>query len=337
MAKPQMINISNLEDFKLEDAVQAKLDAAKSMNILITGKHKVGKSTLINSLFYIKGKPYKRVAEEGDFELTTKEVTCHTREFFGISFNIYDTRGLQDGQGSDIDYMREMQKKCGTVHLVIYCTKLEEPIRPEDVQVLKNITLAFGITFWENVVIALTFANNIRPVDPDDDEQEFFEERLKKKTELLCRRFKEEKGLHIGEERANQLSNRILPTGSARDLKLPGGIEDWRVDFWCGCLDACKEEAKGAVLKLAWKNPLFVAKVVGTSVATGSGAAAVVGGSGAVGAGIGLCATGFLLPLGIGLIVGGAIGGMLGVGSAAGGGAGLWLTIKEKFKKKDKY
>ena len=335
-AEPQ-INISNLADIPMEDAVREKLKDSKSVNILITGKYQVGKSTLINSLFYVKGEKYVRCAVEGSLKPTTTKVSSYALESNGVVYNIYDTRGLKDGQGHDMKYIRQMIEECGSsfaFHLVIYCTKLDEPIRPDDKDALKNITLTFGIKFWKNVVIALTFANQVEPVDPDDDEEEFFKKTLETKTELLYKCFMEEKGLRIGETIANELKKRILPTGSAKKLQLPDGIEDWRAPFWLGCLAACKEEAKGAVLKVAWTNPLFVATVVGTSVATTSGTLAVVGGSGAVGAGIGLCATGFLLPLGIGLIVGGVIGGALGVGGAAGGGAGLWLTIKEKFKKK---
>ena len=327
----EQASLLQLEDLKLEDAIQAKLDGSKSMNILIVGKHQVGKSTLINSLFYEKGQKYTRLALEGDLEPTTMEVKSFPLKVGDTTFHIYDTRGLQDGKGHDIKYIREMKKKCETVHLVIYCTKLDDPVRPEEKKALKDLKLAFGEGFWQNAVIALTFANQVEPVDPDPSitEEKFLMDRFMTKTTLLFNFFK--KDLCVKPELLDKLVDRFLPAGSARKCQLPG-IGDWRVGFWLGCIDACHEGAKGVVLKLAWKDPNFVRKVVGNSIATSAGAAGVVGGSGAVVAGIGLCATGVLAPVGITLIVGGVIGGLLGVGSTAGAATGLAATIRSEKK-----
>ena len=138
----------------------------------------------------------------------------------------------------------------------------------------------------------------------------------------------------INEELVEKLKTRIYPVGSAKVLKLPGMAdgEDWRGDFWKGCLEACKEEAKGAALKMAWRDPAFVSTVVKSSVvSTVAGTAGAVGGGGCVIAGIVLTAIGILAPVGITLIVGGAVGGLLGVGAAAGGAKGI--TSARKIKK----
>ena len=89
-------------------------------------------------------------------------------------------------------------------------------------------------------------------------------------------------------------------------LKLPGMAdgEDWRVDFWRGCLKVCKEDAKGAALKIAWrKDPLLALSIF---VGLGAGVVAATGGAGVV-AGAAMTATGVLVPVGITFIVAGSI------------------------------
>ena len=55
-----------------------------------------------------------------------------------------------------------------------------DPVRPEEDTALCNLTNTFGESIWENVVIALTFANEIQPADPDEDDAD------RKTKKLLC-------------------------------------------------------------------------------------------------------------------------------------------------------
>ena len=52
--KEEEVPITTLSDLSLEDAVRQKLEASKELNILIVGCYQVGKSALINALFYKK-------------------------------------------------------------------------------------------------------------------------------------------------------------------------------------------------------------------------------------------------------------------------------------------
>ena len=105
-------------------------------------------------------------------------------------------------------------------------------------------------------------------------------------------------GLCIKPEAPEELKMRTYPVGSAKVLELPGMGEDWRAEFWYGCIEACREEGKGAAFKMAWKDPAFLMKVVGASLSTATGAAGAAGGAGCVIAGIALTATGILAPVG---------------------------------------
>ena len=286
----------------------------------------MGKSTLINSLFFEKGSQYVKHAQEGSMDATTVDVTPHTLKWKGVSYNIYDSQGLQDGKEDDTVYFAKMSDKCPKIHLIIYCTKMGEPVRPEEAAALENITTSFGEAIWENVVIALTFANKVEPADPDKDEVEYFAEILRDKKELLCRHFAQ---IPIQRSLVDMLATRIFPVGSARALELPGMEQDWRANFWLGCLDACQAEGKGALLKLAWKNRHFVMKALGASV--GGGSVSMVAGVGCVVAGGVLTATGILAPVGVPLIAAGIVTSLLGVGATVGGATGI-KAIKREHK-----
>ena len=201
-----------------------------------------------------------------------------------------------------------------------------EPVRPDEAKALENLTSTFGKAILENVVIALTFANEIQPAGPDEDEVECFKQKLEDKKTALRKHFSQ---FQIEMKKVEALKQRIFPTGSARVLKLPGMQEDWRADFWRGCLDACKEDGKGALLKIAWMNPNFV-KLLLASFSTSTGGAVTVAGVGCTAAGVAFTATGILAPVGVPLLVAGAITTILGVGATAGWGDSISKLIKKK-------
>ena len=213
-----------------------------------------------------------------------------------------------------------------------------EPIRQAEETALQTLHTAFGSSIWHNAIIALTFANFVDPPDPDIDEVEHFEKRKQDNVEEFEKVFG---SFIINEELVKKMKTRIYPVGSAKVLKLPGMAdgEDWRGHFWRGCLEACKEEAKGAALKMAWRDPAFVSTVVKSSVAsTVAGTAGAAGGAGCIVAGIALTATGILAPVGITLIIGGAVGGLLAVGAATGGAKSIAgaRKIKQTLEEKSK-
>ena len=86
----------------------------------------------------------------------------------------------------------------------------------------------------------------IEPVDPKTDEEEHFQDVQWQKERQLCDAFDK---LSVRKEVVYSLSQRVHPTRSATKLSLPGGVQDWRVDFWRGCLDACQPEGKEAGLE----------------------------------------------------------------------------------------
>lgn len=177
---PSVNDARILQDIPMDDAIRAKFEGSKELNLVITGRYQVGKSTLINSLLHVIGEKYKEYAVEGSMEPTTEKVKRYRMEINGVIYNIYDTRGLQEK--SDFVYLREIKKACPKVHLFIYCMKLEDPIRQDEEKALKNLTKSFGGSIWENMVIALTYANQVTPTE---DKSQHFKEIVEKKTQLI--------------------------------------------------------------------------------------------------------------------------------------------------------
>ena len=148
-------------------------------------------------------------------------------------------------------------------HLVIYSKKMAGSMRPAEITALKTLNRAFGCAIWDNTIIALTFANLVSPADPDSDKADYFIQLKERNLEEFRQAFEV---LSI-KEVFECLKMRIYPVGSARILQLPGMEDDWRVEFWRGCLEACREDTKRAVLGIALHGPAFV------SMASASGTA----------------------------------------------------------------
>ena len=293
-----------LTSLKIPDGLIEKLstDQEQPVNFVVVGKYQVGKSALINSMFYKKARGFKEIAIEGDMEPTTDMIKCHGPcEVNGIEFHIYDTMGLQDGKKKDKAHVSKIKEIFTTAHLIIYCTKLQEPIRPDDISTLKSLTKACGKSFWNNAVIALTFANAAAPSDPE--KQNWFGGLLERKKEKLRKCFVE--NLDISEEVWGTLSQHTVPVGNTVRPDLPG-IKDWRASFWYECVDACNEKVKGAVAGLAWKEDEFVKMVASLGVAS-AGTAITAGGAALTVVGVAASASIAGLPVGIPVAVVGLV------------------------------
>ena len=257
--KGKVIPTVSISDLPLDEILLKKLEASKELKILIVGCYQVGKSTLINSLLFKQGEKYKKKAKEGLLSPCTKDVKPFPLKIHGTQVYIYDSPGLQDeNTKNDLKYLKLIEEACPNIHLIIYCKKMGDPMRPAEKEALQSLNTAFGSSIWDNTIIALTFANKIDPSSPDTDVVEYFEEVRQKNVEEIEKAFEK----FIGNKKiVEKLKTRVYPVGSVKDLNLPGMAdgEDWRGYFWKGCIEACNEEAMGAVLRLALHDPAFIA------------------------------------------------------------------------------
>lgn len=266
MSEDDSVSLGNNDGDDLLAAIKKAFKGGKPVNILIVGKYNVGKSTLINSLFYREGEPYRRVAEEAErFQPMTGEITPYILEICeGLVFHLYDSPGFQDGTNNDTTYLDKIRSKCPKIHLIIFCTKLNDPFRPEDKKAFKHFYERFSGNVTENMIIALTHSDQVRSSDPTIEDNAHFENVLSSKLNELEEHFK----TFLEPDQASLLRSRALPTATARTLQLPG-ISDWRNEFWKGCITAA---SKGSLLRLAWKAVL---KKYGYIVAAGAAVTAI--------------------------------------------------------------
>ena len=300
----------------LEDATRAALEN-KEINILVIGCYHVGKSALINTLFF-NGE--EKAREGASMKPCTSEVDRYTTLVDGITFNVYDSPGLQDGTRGDGSYILKMAKKCSTLSLLIYCTKLEEPIRPHEKEALGNLASAFGGDVWEKFVIALTFANRVSPRRVED-RADYFSSIVTNKTKDLRDSFKA-----LGKEQLfdKQIANRIIPVGSEENADLPT-VQNWQGNFLNHCLDCCRTEDRSGLVRIWWQYKHYVAVAIADGfaeaatigavyvtgkvavAATGKVVAAAVAATGKVAAAPGTAKVAALSMAGLGVVGGGAV------------------------------
>ena len=258
----------------------------KELRLLVTGKTGEGKSTLVNGILG------EEVAVEGaDSTKSTAKVEEFKRMIHGVPVTVFDSPGLQDITENEDEYLQQMQEKCKTLSLVLYCTKMGTTrLKVEDKNAIRKLTGAFGEEFWKFSVLVLTFANqedvsrrderdeDTEPEPPFDDDEAWkdlkrrrFEGRLK----LWESRFHSFLTKEIGVNEEIVRSIPVIPTGDHKitqenrePLRLPDR-EDWFQEFWRACCLRVKE--MGLFLKI--NSHRFIAEEAEEAKTEGEGEA----------------------------------------------------------------
>ena len=270
------------DEITIPDALSEKFVPEREVNLLVIGRFGVGKSTLINSMFLQNSTEQAKVGV--DMQRCTSEPKPYTIEVDGIKFHIWDTPGLQDGECDDRKYITMIAEKCPKVNLVIYCTNMQEPIRESEEKAFKSLAEAYTSKVFERFLIALTFANWVRPAHSKEerDIKVNFNRVLLTKKERLSDCFKK---LQYGD---NFVKHCIHPVGASVEPELPT-VDDWRESFWHGCLEACEASDRNLLTTFYYKCKPYLKHAViagiGGAALAGSVAVgpAVVGGAVATG------------------------------------------------------
>lgn len=235
------------------------------LRLLITGKTGEGKSTLVNGIL---GEDV--AVEKADFTRCTTKVEEFKRTIQDVPVTVFDSPGLQDTTENEDEYLQQMQERCKTLSLVLYCTKMTSPrLKDEDKNAIRKLTGAFGEEFWKFSVLVLTFANKEdvsrrderdedKEPEPDYDDDEAWKELARRRFEGRLKKWQcniytfliEEIG--VNEEIVMKIP--VIPTGDHRisrenrePLRLPDR-ENWFVEFWKTCCLRVKET--GLFLKI---------------------------------------------------------------------------------------
>ena len=218
------------------------LERSKSVNVIVTGKTGVGKSTLVNGLVG------REVAKEGDtLRPETTEVSSHIANVNGVDVTVWDTPGLQDGMENEDKYIEDMASKCGGYDLVIYCASMNESRFgvSDDIKAITILTKSFGESLWEHAIFVLTRGNQVMPTkkDPDVRERKY---RLFKDVipNVLMK-------CGVTESMANSVP--VIPAGYMEEdgggRELLPITKDWLSDFWNLSLARMRESAQPAMVK----------------------------------------------------------------------------------------
>ena len=108
---------------------------------------------------------------------------------------------------------------------------------PENKKAFENFHSKFGDSALENMMIALTHADQLKPSNPDVSDIEFFKKKFQAKLDDIEKHLK----TFLSPNLATTLKSRAFPTATARTLELPI-CKDWRDYFWRGCIKAAGKE-----------------------------------------------------------------------------------------------
>ena len=232
---PSLDSVLNKEGWSAEQ--KAWYESCNSLRILAVGRSGVGKSTFINAMY---GDDVAHVAAERS--PTTSIVKAHDQEVQGVKLTFYDSPGLQDGQGSDRAYIKDMKDTCKVVSLLLYCVRMDDQVREHDYKTMKIVTSAFGKDIWKNVMFVLTQANNVKPVSRSQGSPtDYFNRIFNAMKQTIQGYVKKEFGVTVP----------VVASGSPIDFSLPV-CDDWRNMVLHKSLDTCSNEGAVAILKSKW-------------------------------------------------------------------------------------
>lgn len=147
----------------------------QTFGFMLVGRTGVGKSSTINSLMG------KQVAEVGDAEPTTFEVSSYRLRNSGVDFTIWDTPGLCDAldNANDQEYMKQIAEYVDEVDCLWFVSRLDETRLSSDEQyALLLITNTLGQDIWDRALIVFTHACNWSV-------EQRFEEALRERTQVV--------------------------------------------------------------------------------------------------------------------------------------------------------
>ena len=292
----------------------------ESLTILILGKTKHGKSSLVNELL---GDPTVALVKQ-DQRRQKDLVERYQKVVGGKRIIIYEAHGLGGLIESDRKVLRRLEKesKGKAFDIVLICYKLFEAIDASAKESLEKIMGYLGKDLISNTIIVLTFADQY--ITQCRAVKECYELSEKETLELLV---KQEMIDRVGEMKAvfktlmvgksmvaEELFDTIPFRLSSSEMRSLPVNEDWIQDLWDKCIELGENEGKPLVGFIG-QHGMKIAGVGGTVAATaGAGVATgiIIGG---------VC--GSIVP-GFGTIIGATIGGFIGggIGTAVGGVGG---------------
>ena len=163
-----------------------------------------------------------------------------------VDITVFDTPRLAEGTRKDEEHLQEIKEKVTAFDVFIFCTEMDtERFRDDDINTTQKLTEAFGSQLWEHAVVALTFANRVRPPFSKKDmkEQDFFDQRYRMFKKKIKNVIKE-----VGV--ADEVLSFVPFVAATGDLSEPRlrGIHNWVNAFWIATFKRLNRSAIPAFL-----------------------------------------------------------------------------------------
>ena len=279
-----------------------------SLNILVVGKTGVGKTTFIEGLF----EKYEETTQIDNSTVQTpppvrprtEQVTPHTMQIESpcgrqISVHVTDTPGTEalNGVGRRENrrrYLSEVSDAYRRADIVLYCIRMDDYVRADDVELMKILLSQFGARLWGKVVFLFTFANRVAVDFPEEHKEQVYKSKLGEMKRNLKTAMQQ---AGISEPIAN--ATLVCEAGHPINKRLPI-CDDWTCLFLVNCLKlGITNNTKAALLCSTWKQWAITTRHVITGIA---GTTGVITGLGLIVTGGLLSSTLVTLPLGVPLI-----------------------------------
>ena len=274
------------------------------LNIVVVGKTGVGKTTMINGLFETEEaqtiiKPHKTQTIVSH-QMTISSPYEGTDRGRDIAVTVTDTPGTEAILGINRkDYLKLVSGPINEGDIVLYCIRMDDEVRTDDVDLIRFMLKNFGNRLWTRIVFVLTFANRVVADYREEDlQQRCYEVEFGRKQQSLRTALRE---VGLAEAEIENTCKSLCVAGHPENKSLPF-VEDWASQFIVNCLKSgITDNTKCALLQATWKR-INQSRGV-TAVA---GVAGIATGIGIIVAGGVLSSTVFTVGLGAPLVFIGA-------------------------------
>ena len=228
--------------------------SADSVCLQITGKTGAGKSALTNGILGLKVKDEGAAREGSGTKGCTKQATKYERKKGKLVVTVWDNPGLLDGTKNQEEYLEQMRSGFRKRDLTVHCIRMSD-IRfvdgddNPDVLVMKKLTRTFGMEFWYNTIIVLTYANLLEAfhVEWEDRSEKEKIEAFKQKLQEWEQQIRKVLIRDVGVPEESVRAIKVIPAGHYKKPHLPG-CPYWLSALWFHCLGTISTTEKQAAL-----------------------------------------------------------------------------------------
>ena len=137
----------------------------KPINLLVFGRNKSGKSTLVESLLG-GGQNTNEYPNDDSGAVSAKSKVCVGGTRDNRMLKMFEVPALDNIYLEKADIFKEIVKDTGgRADLMLFCIDMRRRLNQDDRNLLGHIDRAYGRSIWKNAMIVLTFGNEVGSED----------------------------------------------------------------------------------------------------------------------------------------------------------------------------